>query len=106
MGRKGTLHFVVRQQHSYDDRVSGQTSLTNIFGWPCLGMQGKGQHELAVLDLVRNKAEHGNPQSVLNVIDDHAWLGGASSLMNIGDRKGAIVDTVVEECQPKVAGIP
>ena len=42
----------------------------------------------------------GNPQAVLDAIDHHAWT--TSFLMNIGDRKGAIVDTVVEKHQPKV----
>lgn len=42
----------------------------------------------------------GNPQAVLDAIDQHAWNRGF--LMNIGDRKGAIMEAAIHKCQPKV----
>ncbi len=53
-----------------------------------------------VLDMVLKTVPAGNPQGVLDAIDHYAWTTGF--LMNIGDRKGAIVDTVIEDHQPKV----
>lgn len=63
--------------------------------------QGEGQKEQEVLDMVLRTVPAGNPQAVLDAIDHYGWT--TSFLMNIGDRKGAIVDTVVEKHQPKVA---
>lgn len=62
--------------------------------------QGEGQKEQEVLDMVLRTVPAGNPQAVLDAIDHYGWT--TSFLMNIGDRKGAIVDTVVEKHQPKV----
>ena len=42
----------------------------------------------------------GNPDAVLNAIDEYGWTTGF--LMNIGDRKGAIMDRVIDKHQPKV----
>ena len=52
-----------------------------------------------MLELVLRTAPPGNPDAVLNAIDDYGWKTGF--LMNIGDRKGAILDRVIEKYQPK-----
>ena len=43
----------------------------------------------------------GSPDAVLDAIDRYGWNTGF--LMNIGDRKGAIVDTVIDKYRPKVS---
>lgn len=60
-----------------------------------------GQKEQAVLDLVRRSTPQGDPQAVLDVIDNYAW-SKCPSLMNIGDVKGTILDSVIEQHQPTV----
>lgn len=42
----------------------------------------------------------GDAQAVVDAIDNYAWSSGF--LMNIGDRKGAIVEAALHRCQPKV----
>lgn len=64
--------------------------------WP----QAKGQKEQQVLDLVLKSTPSGNPQAILDAIDNYAWTSGF--LMNIGDRKGAIMDEALHRYQPKV----
>lgn len=63
--------------------------------------QYAGQKEQAVLDIVVRTVPAGNPQAVLNAIDNYGWNDGF--LMNIGDRKGAILDSALEKCRPQVA---
>ena len=53
-----------------------------------------------MLEMVLRTTPAGNPQAVLDAIDHYAWNRGF--LMNIGDRKGAIVDNVIEHHHPKV----
>ena len=50
--------------------------------------------------MVLKSTPSGNPQAVLDAIDNHAWTTGF--LMNIGDRKGAIMDKALHRCQPRV----
>lgn len=42
----------------------------------------------------------GDAQAVVDAIDSYAWSTGF--LMNIGDRKGAIMEAALHRCQPKV----
>ena len=65
-----------------------------------LQAQAKGQKEQQVLEMVLKTTPSGDPQAVLDAIDNHAWTTGF--LMNIGDRKGAIMDEALYRCQPKV----
>eukprot|EP01018_Ginkgo_biloba_P022007 Gb_28264 [translate_table: standard] len=54
----------------------------------------------AVLGYVRQNAEKGNPESVLNAIDNYTqqtWL------MHIGHEQGSILDATVQKFDPKVA---
>jgi len=52
------------------------------------------------LQLVKRKSKPNNPQAVLDIIDQFAW--NTQWLMNIGDHKGAILDSAIQQHQPKV----
>lgn len=56
--------------------------------------------EEKLLMTVTEKATQGDPQSVLDVIDNFAWNG--PFLMNVGDVKGKILDDAIRARQPKV----
>ncbi|XP_008057881.1 catechol O-methyltransferase [Carlito syrichta] len=56
--------------------------------------------EQRILNHVLEHAERGNPQSVLEAID--TYCSQKEWAMNVGDKKGQIVDTVVREYQPSV----
>lgn len=64
-----------------------------------------GRKEQAVLDLVKQTTPAGNPQAVLDAIDNFAW-SKQEFLMNIGDVKGVIVDSVIDQYQPMVTLSP
>ena len=59
----------------------------------------KKPKEEEVLDLVRRKAKKNNPESVLKVIDSFAYK--KTFLMNIGDKKGKILDEYVLKSNAK-----
>lgn len=63
-------------------------------------LQANGQKEQKVLEMVLKTAPSGDPQAVIDVIDNYAWNTGF--LMNIGDRKGAVMEAALHRCQPKV----
>lgn len=63
-------------------------------------LQADEQKEQKVLEMVLKTAPSGDPQAVIDAIDNYAWSTGF--LMNIGDRKGAIMEAALHECQPKV----
>lgn len=63
-------------------------------------LQTNGQKEQRVLDMVLKTAPPGDAQAVVDAIDSYAWSNGF--LMNIGDRKGAIMEAALLRCQPKV----
>ena len=65
-----------------------------------VSLQANGQKEQKVLDMVLKTAPPGDSQAVIDVIDNYAWSTGF--LMNIGDRKGAIMEAALHRCQPKV----
>ena len=65
-----------------------------------MSLQANGQKEQKVLDMVLKTAPPGDSQAVIDVIDNYAWSTGF--LMNIGDRKGAIMEAALHRCQPKV----
>jgi catechol O-methyltransferase len=53
---------------------------------------------------ILNHATAGDPESVLKAVDDYAWsLDESHYVMNIGDTKGKILDSVVSEKQPRLA---
>ncbi|XP_045391133.1 catechol O-methyltransferase [Lemur catta] len=56
--------------------------------------------EQRILRHVLQHAESGNPKSVLEAID--AYCSQKEWAMNVGDKKGQIVDAVVRECRPSV----
>lgn len=60
-----------------------------------------GQKELNVLDMVLRTTPPGNPEAVLDAIDNYGW--NSDFLMNIGDRKGAILDKALQKRQPQVS---
>lgn len=60
-----------------------------------------GQKEQAVLDMVKQTTPSGNPQAVLDAMDKFAW-SKQGFLMNIGDVKGVILDSVIDQYQPVV----
>jgi catechol O-methyltransferase len=57
--------------------------------------------EEAMLQHVLENCVKGDPDSVLNTIDTIAWNG--TWMMNVGDRKGAILDEEVKLAQPQIA---
>ncbi|DBA84137.1 TPA: hypothetical protein ACH3X1_006611 [Trebouxia sp. C0004] len=63
--------------------------------------QYSGQKEQNVLDMVLRTTPPGNPEAVLDAIDNYGW--NCDFLMNIGDRKGAILDQALQKRQPQVA---
>jgi len=63
--------------------------------------QYSGQEEQNVLDMVLRTTPPGNPEAVLDAIDNYGW--NSDFLMNIGDRKGAILDKAVQKRQPQVS---
>lgn len=54
-----------------------------------------------MLDMVRKTTAQGDSQAVLDAIDNFAW-SKQGFLMNIGDVKGAILDSVIVQHQPRV----
>lgn len=56
-----------------------------------------------VLEMVLKTTPSGHPQAVLDAIDNYAWTSGF--LMNIGDRKGAIMEEALHRCQPRVRSL-
>ena len=62
--------------------------------------QHVGQKEQNVLDMVLRTTPPGNPEAVLDAIDNYGW--SSDFLMNIGDRKGAILDKALHKRQPQV----
>jgi len=54
-----------------------------------------------VLDMVLRTTPPGNPEAVLDAVDKYGW--NSEFLMNIGDRKGAILDKALQKCQPQVS---
>ncbi|XP_003801756.1 catechol O-methyltransferase [Otolemur garnettii] len=56
--------------------------------------------EQRILRYTLQHAETGNPQSVLEAID--TYCSQKEWAMNVGDKKGQIMDTVVQEYQPSV----
>ncbi len=54
-----------------------------------------------MLDMVLRTTPPGNPEAVLDAIDNYGW--NSDFLMNIGDRKGAILDKAVQKRQPQVS---
>lgn len=60
---------------------------------------GDGREE-KVAETVLRKAPKGNPAEVIKVIDNFAY--NDSMLINVGDRKGAILDAALERAKPKV----
>ncbi len=63
--------------------------------------QYRGQKEQNVLDMVLKTTPPGNPEAVLDAIDNFGW--NSDFLMNIGDRKGAILDKALQKRQPQVS---
>lgn len=63
-------------------------------------LQVNEQKEQKVLEMVLKTAPFGDPQAVLDAIDNYGWSTGF--LMNIGDRKGAVMEAALHRCQPKV----
>ena len=61
----------------------------------------KGQKEQNVLEMVLRTTPPGNPEAVLDAVDKYGW--NSEFLMNIGDRKGAILDKALQKCQPQVS---
>ena len=61
-----------------------------------------GKKEQAVLDMVKQTTPPGDPQAVLDAIDNFAW-SRQGFLMNIGDVKGAILDSVIDQYHPTVS---
>lgn len=53
-----------------------------------------------LLEYVRANATEGDPKSVLDTIDTYCWT--VESGMNVGDKKGAILDEIVKERAPKL----
>jgi hypothetical protein len=59
-----------------------------------------GTPERRLLRHVKANAQKGNPQSVLDVIDDWCW--SSQWMMNVGNRKGQILDEAVLAAKPMV----
>ncbi|CAF1352707.1 unnamed protein product [Rotaria sordida] len=57
----------------------------------------------ALLNYVLKNSHPGDASSVINTIDEYGWTQQA--LMNIGDRKGKILDAALQSRQPKTAMI-
>lgn len=60
-----------------------------------------------MLEMVKQTTPKGNPQAVLDAIDSIGWndnlpWSDKEFLMNIGDVKGAILDSVIDQYQPHV----
>lgn len=72
-------------------------------GWRSLAdaVRGKGPRVDRALDTVRAEAAPGDPESVLAVLD--AFARNQSFLMNVGDRKGEILDEQVRQLRPQRA---
>ncbi|XP_027715210.1 catechol O-methyltransferase [Vombatus ursinus] len=62
-------------------------------------MSGLSKEE-RILDWVKQHAVVGDPQSVLDTIDQYCYQ--KEWAMNVGDVKGLIVDKVIEEVKPKI----
>jgi len=96
--------------------LSASVSLNELFGKPVpflrwsflrmmFGMKtlltewqvGDGREE-RVAKTVLSKARRGDSADVIRTIDDFAYQD--SLLINVGDRKGAILDAALERCQP------
>jgi len=60
---------------------------------------GDGREE-KVAETVLRKARKGNAAEVISVIDNFCY--NDSVLINVGDKKGALLDTALERAQPKV----
>ena len=60
-----------------------------------------GQKEQAVLHQIKQFTPRGDAQAVLDAMDSFGW-SEQGFLSNIGNVKGAILDSVVERCQPLV----
>lgn len=75
-------------------------ALANLKALMGSGQAGDGR-EKALLDHVLQKAERGNPQSVLEAIDSYSRR--TSWLMNIGDDKGPFLDSALGIYNPRVA---
>ena len=57
-----------------------------------------------VLSFILKNAEYGNPQSVLDTIDDFAMNGALDKkrfLMNVGPEKGLILKELINKHEPK-----
>ena len=57
--------------------------------------------------MVQQTTPQGNPQAVLDAIDSVGWRDNLpwndkDFLMNVGDVKGAILDSVIHQYQPQV----
>ena len=63
------------------------------------GLKFKQSKEDEVLKLVRAKANHNDPESVLKIIDDYAYK--KTFLMNIGDEKGLHLEKAIRESEAK-----
>jgi catechol O-methyltransferase len=57
-----------------------------------------GSSHSAMLDYVLKNSRQGDIQSVISTIDEFAW--NKRWLMNIGDKKGKILDEAVRERNP------
>ncbi|XP_057600081.1 catechol O-methyltransferase [Hippopotamus amphibius kiboko] len=77
-----------------------------LIGWnecvlcPARSLLMGSSKEQRILRHVREHAVAGDPQSVLDAIDAYCWQ--KEWAMNVGDRKGQIVDAVLQERQPAV----
>jgi len=57
--------------------------------------------EQQMLKFVIQHAKQGDVNSVVTTIDDYAWQN--RWMMNVGDEKGALLDTIFKEVNPKTA---
>ena len=57
----------------------------------------KSPKEDEVLKLVRSKANHNDPESVIKIIDDYAYK--KTFLMNIGDEKGLYLEKAIRQSE-------
>eukprot|EP00400_MALV-I_sp_L67-5_P000967 gene967-1144_t len=97
------IHFLLNE-HLFTPRLAkasrmvrsiGKLIASEVFGVDKLSMP------YSCLNEVLTKAEKNNPDSVLKAIDDYGWAG--NFMINIGDVKGAILDSAVKKSNPKVA---
>jgi catechol O-methyltransferase len=97
-GRSGRLVFFLHEKQPDDVVVVYKKSLVRRQVYFRMDFM-KGDRQDAVRQHVLKHAKEGDLDSVVNAIDQFAWNG--NWMMNIGDKKGLILDQAIKSKQPR-----